>query len=314
MLWKERYVSRTGAVTKIVAGLTFLGVGAMIAYAGLDFVIKAFGELLANGYGSNGTINSARDEFNVYIRVVGTIIFVVWGLGVAGAASSGLTSEREEDTWLSLISTPLSGLEIVRAKMIGAVWGTRWLGAFLLVLWLTGLAAGALHPFGFMAVVVATVVFLWFMTALGTYASLVSRTTGRAQATTMAILIFLNGGYMMCCIPLRPETALISLGCAPFIEAMVPITYDNFHDLAGWFFGETSSFRRLGGEGVVGACVLGVVGYAVAAAVLTNMTIARFDEVAGRPRRGEGHGLPHDPTKAAKPDLAGDGLVDEDDV
>ena len=142
----------------------------------------------------------------MFLRFVGTFLYVVWALGVASASSSGLSSEREEDTWTSLIATPLGGLEIIRAKMIGAVWGTRGLGVLLLSLWLIGLAAGAVHPLGFAAVILVTPVFLWFVVALGTYVSLKSKTTGRALVTTVAILLVLNGGYMMCCIPLRPDT------------------------------------------------------------------------------------------------------------
>ena len=81
------------------------------------------------------------------------LFYVAWGLGIASLAAAGVVAEREEDTWTSLIATPLSGEEILRAKMFGAVWGTRWLGVLLLAFWLLGLASGAVHPIGFVAVV-----------------------------------------------------------------------------------------------------------------------------------------------------------------
>ena len=202
MLWKERYVSRTSASTKLLGGLVVFACLLGVFYGTYEFARPAFVELWENGYTSSNAY-SARCEFNVFLRFVGTFLYVVWALGVASASSSGLSSEREEDTWTSLIATPLGGLEIIRAKMIGAVWGTRGLGLLLLSLWLVGLAAGAVHPLGFAAVILVTPVFLWFVVALGTYVSLKSKTTGRALVTTVAILFVLNGGYMMCCIPLR---------------------------------------------------------------------------------------------------------------
>ncbi len=36
------------------------------------------------------------------IRLVETVIAACWMIGIASSASSGLTSEREGDTWISL--------------------------------------------------------------------------------------------------------------------------------------------------------------------------------------------------------------------
>ena len=193
-------------------------------------------------------------EFNVFLRFVGTFLYIVWALGVASASSSGLSSEREEDTWTSLIATPLGGLEIIRAKMIGAVWGTRVLGLLLLSLWLVGLATGAVHPLGFAAVILVTPVFIWFVDALGTYVSLRSKTTGRALVTTVAILLVLNGGYMMCCLPLQPDTMLIAVGVTPMIEAVSLLSYEDINNLffttsrgAGDVKGSNCSWRASSG-------------------------------------------------------------------
>ena len=40
---------------------------------------------------------------------------------VAGAAASAITSEYEEDTWVSLTTTDLTGREIILAKLLGAL-------------------------------------------------------------------------------------------------------------------------------------------------------------------------------------------------
>jgi ABC-type transport system involved in multi-copper enzyme maturation permease subunit len=277
MLWKERYVSRTSAVTKLVGGLIGLAIFGLLVYSMVELAVPAFEELNVSGYGSTGP---AQRELSGYLRGFTTLIYVGWALALASAASSAVVQEREADTWTSLVSAPLSGLEIVRAKMIGAFWGLRWVGLIQLALWLTGLAAGSVHPFGFVAVVTETTVFLWFVTALGTLISVRAKSSARAMTATMAILIVLNGGYLMCCIPLQPNTNLVAAGVTPFITAVSLVTYEEFGRLLnmqypgpGWDYYDTFV-----------TCFMGICAYAVAACVLTLATIHRFDDWIGRPR------------------------------
>ena len=127
----------------------------------------------------------------------------------------------------------------------------------------------------------AGIAFLWFVVALGTYVSLKSRTTARALVTTVAILFALNGGYLMCCIPLQPHTMLVAAGVTPMIEAVSLLSYRDVNEL----FATTSNMGRNEEFELFMTCLLGVVGYAGAAAGLTSLALARFDEAADRPRR-----------------------------
>ena len=138
-------------VVCLVVGWFF--VGPFAKWSGMHSV-----EFKNHSYGSNPSIvgGNAREVLNEFLRVVCTFTYVLGGLGAAIAAACGITSEREQDTWISLISTPLSGEEIVRAKMIGAAWRMRWLGGFLVGLWTIGLICGAVHPIAFVAVAVET--------------------------------------------------------------------------------------------------------------------------------------------------------------
>ena len=226
MLWKERYVSRTSAFTKVVAGLIVLIVGGLITYSAVDFAKPALLEVVEYGYGST-TQNSARQSFSHYLRILSGVVYVVWALAIASASSGSVAHEREEDTWTSLMATPLEGFNILRAKMLGAVWGTRWLGALLLVLWTVGLATGSLHLLGYVAAIVESVVFIWFATALGTSVSLWSKHSGRALTATLGIMLVLNGGYTLCCIPLQPDTTLIVLGITPAVLGISLMSYEN---------------------------------------------------------------------------------------
>jgi ABC-type transport system involved in multi-copper enzyme maturation permease subunit len=277
MLWKERYVSRTTVSTKIVGALVGFVIFGLLVYAMVELALPAFKELGASGYGSTGP---AQESLSGYLRLMTGLIYVGWALGLASASSTSVVQEREADTWTSLITAPLSGLEIVRAKMIGAFWGMRWIGLILLGPWLTGLAAGAVHPLGFVAVVIETAVFLWFIAALGTCISVRAKSSARAMTATMAILFVLNGGYTMCCIPFQPNSPFVAAGVTPFLVTVSLFTYEEFRQLlsaqylgSGWHHGE-----------IFATCFAGVSAYAAAAFALTILTINQFDEWIGRPR------------------------------
>ncbi|MDR3632338.1 MAG: ABC transporter permease [Isosphaeraceae bacterium] len=297
MLWKERYVSRTSLATKVIGGVVAVVLGGVVAYSAYQLAVPAFKEVYEYGYGSV-TEHNARDWLNAFVRSVGGFAYLVWVLGVASAASSGIASEREGDTWTSLIVTPLEPTEIIRAKILGAVWGTRWIGFLLLAVATLGLAGGAVHPVGYAGIVVETVVFIWFAAALGTYVSLRSKNSGRAMTATMGILVLLNGGYLLCCIPLRPNTVFIVAGVTPALEVLSFAAYDDVH----YVLGSTSVAIRQSIEAFM-ACVVGTFAYGVAALVLSAASIGQFDEVAERPRR-YGQYPPFRPLKEA--------LVEED--
>jgi len=277
MLWKECFVSRTSLVVKIATIAVSVVMICGLAYFTYGFARPAFTELVAYGYGTHG-VESARDEFNGFLRFVCTLTYVLIGMAIATGASSGFTSEREEDTWISLVSTPLEGPEIVRAKLLGAIWGQKWALVVLVLLWGLGLAAGALHPLGFIAVALETTVFLWFTAALGTYYSLLAKSSARALLATMATLILLNGGYLMCCIPMRPNSLVFVAGVTP---ALVGVSLISYGDLQGFSSGMTSS----GVGEVVFAVFVGVGAYGLGAGMLTAFANVRFDEEAGRAQR-----------------------------
>lgn len=282
MIWKECYVSRAGLATKVATGLLGLGAAWCVGYTAYTFGKPAFIELASYGYGAPG-VETARNEFNYCLRVLCTLVYSVWVVGAAVASSSGLSGEREQDTWLSLIATPLEAWDVIRAKMLGSLWSVRWIGLVLVTLWLTGLAAGAVHPFGFAAVALETLVFVWFAVALGTCISLRARTSGRALLATVAIVVFLNGGYLVCFCPVGTGNLwLAGVGVTPMIEAISLASYQDVRTLmtGGW------QSRRVDREaGAILTCFLGTLAYGLAAAALTHHAVARFDHEAGRPRR-----------------------------
>src|SRR5262249_31531684 len=100
-----------------------------------------------------------------------------WLLAVAGASASSVTIEREKDTWISLTATPLTGREILRGKVLGAMWHQRGFAAVLIFLWTLGLITGAAHPLGVLASIAVVSLLTWFVATVGVYSSLRASST-----------------------------------------------------------------------------------------------------------------------------------------
>ncbi|AGA30451.1 ABC transporter permease [Singulisphaera acidiphila] len=281
MMWKERYVSRTSLVTKIAMIVIVFMVLCGLSYLTYDSAKPAFIEVLAFGYGVFG-VYADRQQFNMYLRFVCTAMYMILAIAVASSASSGLTSEREEDTWTSLVATPMDGLEIIRAKMIGAIWGQRWLVGVLILHWLLGLAAGSIHPLGVVAVALETTVYLWFAIALGTYYSVGAKTSARALVATVGTMILVNGAYLMCCIPLSTWNWLHAVGVTPMVEAVSLISFPDFSSLS---LGRVRGGALWDEIDLMASAFVSVLCYTVAALALTLRTLDRFDVEAGRPSR-----------------------------
>jgi ABC-type transport system involved in multi-copper enzyme maturation permease subunit len=286
MLWKERYVGRPGgmlrAVVRVVGAIALLGIAYGVYYWGRP----ALEELWVYGYAWVRR-GARREEFNGYLRFVCTVLAMIWTIGVAAAAASSVTSEREEDTWISLTTTTLTGPEILGAKMLGAIWSLRALGLAMLCLWSIGVLTGAVHPFGLLAEFVLLAIFTWFATSLGTFISLRSRTTTRAMVVTIVILLITNGGYLLCCLPFEPDSPIIAFGCTPYQVAAGLLSYKDVWHIVGFETNAGGFFAGARGGEWLAAIVIGVIFYLTAAVLLTFGTLAGFDKVAGRARRSE---------------------------
>jgi ABC-type transport system involved in multi-copper enzyme maturation permease subunit len=284
MLWKELQVSRTSGVVKLVALILGGFAAAIVGIVVLRMGIRAHQELQVYGYGVYPPGRSARLDMNIFIRSATGIVHVLLLLGVASYAAAGVSSEREADTWTSLISTPLSGAEILRAKMIGAVWSMRWFALPVVGLWFVGAALDAVHAAALLLCAVELIVFLTFAAALGTFFSLRLRSTLRAEAATLGVLIFTNGGYLLCCAPFGPNTALVAAPCTPFVLAASLFPFEQVSRI----FGPGPPFRL---EFFL-TCTIGFVAYAAAARFLVRHCYGRFDAILGRPERSADSSAP----------------------
>ncbi|QEH37128.1 ABC-2 family transporter protein [Aquisphaera giovannonii] len=298
MFWKE-CTGSSASSSRLRLGLMVLlrvAVAAGLAYALLVPGVGALRETLEYGYGGPG-LSGARELLNATVRGAVTALYCLAGLIISASAATAFTGERERDTWISLIATPLERREIVLAKIAGAFWKSRWLLAGLLTALLVGLACGSVHPLGFLLAVGLTAFYLAFPAILGTYLSLRLKTSAGAIAATLGIVLFLNFGYLFCCIPVAHGGSEVFLaGVTPLFVGEAPCSYADlnyaFHLHGEW------------GVRLLGALILSVGFYGVTSGVIFVTCLEEFDSQVGRPRRSFVHPL-------ERPNPAGIQFVDE---
>lgn len=316
VLWHEmhpgRRMSRAALWVDRLVNATWIG---LIAYGISWFARPAFAELGRLGYGpAPGAFTvpevnpiarvlvgklmrlsvgpapgQARLELNYVLRMTTGILDILYLLMVAGAAAESVAKERERETWLGLIATPLTGREILRAKMLGSIWKTRGLAILMLALWVIGLLAGAVHPLGFLAAVAGLGVSGWFFAVLGVSMSLRSR--DRAQATGRALgplLLFLSLGAVPFILPGMASVALAGV-TMPFQAWASLLSYEDVH--AATHAGAIPQFAAIGlgggaGPGIIlAAWLIGTIAQAVGAFLLMRSAVRGFDAAVGRPIR-----------------------------
>jgi ABC-type transport system involved in multi-copper enzyme maturation permease subunit len=292
VLWKELHTARPRGLGDILGALIAVGLVALIGYGTYHFARPAFLELLENGL-RPGSFDAERVKFNEFLRHVTSWIEFFTLLIAAGVAAEGVTAERARQTWDGLIATPLDGRAILRAKMIGAAWKVRWGVILLAVLWSVGVLAGALHPLGFAAALVLLGVATWFMVALGTFMSLVSRDTAQASNRALIPVLLMSGSFLVCYLPIRAATILMGAGSAPLINWLSLLSYRDVGEIA---IGRDpfSPLEEIGVHTyesplrVLAACLLGTTGIAAGAGWFSRAAGARFDREAGRAERAAG--------------------------
>jgi hypothetical protein len=277
VLWKEMHVARSRVLTRLFLALVFPAVVLPLGWATWQFAVPAFRELAAVGY-DPARLMVARQEFNLFLRTTLVTIYMLSGIALAIFCATSITSEKEQDTWTSLVATPLDALEIVGQKMIGAWWRLRWVGLFYLLLLALGVAAGAVHPLGGMLNLVQTTVFLGFAAGLGTFFSLRFRSSIHALGWTCFALFLINGGYLLGCFLLNPIPQAFFL-VTPLVHAMSLATYSE----VDWFLTGAPAFGNA--SDAASLFVLNTLFYGVATTVLCFCCVRVFEKVAGRPCR-----------------------------
>ena len=229
----------------------------------------------------------ARLEFNIALRQFSAIFVMLYVVMVAGTAAMSVIVEHERGTWQSLIATSLTGWEILRAKMLAAVWRARGAGLCLVALWSAGLLAGAVHPLGFVNAVAGLFVIGAFYAALGVSLSL---RLGQRKQIEHAILFLVLGLLPLSGLAiLLPGTRSVLLGgcSSPFLIWSSLCSYE---DVRALFYSGTlpcaSSIKPgVGARMVLAACWIATIVHVLGAYFLTRWSCRGFDSLVGRPDR-----------------------------
>jgi hypothetical protein len=307
VLWNAIHTGRRATVAAWIEGhLIGLFLIGSIALVTSWFAVPAFRELAARGYGAapeaftmpagmnplsrvlfdklimpaNGPApGQARLEFNIVLRQFSAFCALIYVLAIVLAGAEGVKRERARDTWLSLIATPLSGWEILRALMLGPVL-RRLGGALTLIgLWAVGLMAGAVHPLGFLAAVTGLAVSAWFCSALGVSEWMregAMKRAGHPLAIVVRLVAAVGAMYLL--VAISVALAWSSL-----------LSYEDVHAVvhSGEFpqFGATALQRMIGARTVMGIWLAGTTTLVAGAFSLTRALCRDFDVAVGRPTR-----------------------------
>jgi ABC-type transport system involved in multi-copper enzyme maturation permease subunit len=277
MIWKEVWTKPKSRMTRVLRGLVLATMLTLAAVFCFGQGLESVQELFENGYSAEYEDLYHRLELNVRLRYLVTLTAGFMLLWVSIVAACSLAGERDRDTWVSLLSTPLTGFEIIRGKAIGAFWSARWLLAVWLALVMMGVLVGAVHPLGALAVTLATATYLAFGCVLGMVYSLRARTSSRAVVSTLLTLVILSGAYLLVFMPWNLRSELTLVGVTPFVEEVVLMSYLDVK----WLLDFESPEQRMLNIGLT--CALSVALYAGSAFVLALWALKSFDRVIDRP-------------------------------
>ena len=262
MRWKEVYVERVGALGWFGTGLGLLLVAYLVLAALAGAGLIAWGRWVDR--------DPARERLGGdclrSLVVVPALYFgwlIEWAIGLRAAVS--IASERDRGTWDGLLLSPLTGSEIVLAKLRGSVHALRWLIAAALFAWTVALACGELDPAQYGLLLASLGAVGLFMAAVGVRASLAARTAARAMAITLGAWLAAYVG------------ASILSG---FLLAIGGVMFWVVASIYG------VGVRGPGPSAIVSAMTLwnavNVIVYTAAAVMIASEARIRFDRLAGR--------------------------------
>ncbi|MGI9458026.1 MAG: ABC transporter permease [Aeoliella sp.] len=280
MLWKELF-ARTAATKFGFLGRISL---AIIMIGTVGIAIWVYILMFSNPGGWWGSPGEQYLQTSVSITcVLGVGSVILMGLRAAGL----VTYEKERDCWLSLLSTPLTGAEILGAKVVGNLYAFRWMLLPLMIIWFLQLTLSPQYVIAIpmhLATIGATGL---FATAVGLVYSLKFTSSLKAIGATVGTLFFTGGGWMLCCcVPLMfgggddDIMKFAMAACVPFLQVMpgpIMVVEDIWRHDGAW---------------MVIDYFVGTAGYAIAGMVILSSIIGSFETMVGRTGSNEILGHP----------------------
>jgi ABC-type transport system involved in multi-copper enzyme maturation permease subunit len=281
MLWKEvcveggMHANWMARILFVILVVLTLAPGVLMIY----FYLKEGGGVRDLGRG-----------MNEWVRGAGAFVASLTLVGLGVRASTSIGTERDKQTFDSLLTSPMDSNTILGAKFIGTMLSMRLAWIWLGLIWGLGIITGGLHVFALPLLLTAWVFFASFFTMLGLWFSMLAKTTMRATVYTVLFTIGLGGGHWviwLCCGPLLflggggrgpgdvGEMFLkFQAGLTPpFSMGMLAFTSQDF--INEWSAKNTAE--------LVGFCVLGIFIWAAASAIFWfGILSPRFRIYTGR--------------------------------
>jgi len=292
MIWKELFVERGFRLhwlAKVIVALLVLS-----SFLPVIGIVWSLWDELNGSYGyrrgwSYDPWQEFREAMNIWARFVGMGISCLMLVAVAVRAAGSISGERDKQTFDDILTSPLGSDAILFAKWLGSLCSVRWFWMWLLAVWCTAGGVGAMHPVAVALHVAAWFIYAAFLTNLGLWFSMNSRTTLRAIVWTLASALGLGFGHWLIWvlfIPLflgRGEPARGFEWLAKFQFGLTP-------PLALWgsfsfsLFDEENRRIAFGHEWIqmVAFGVIGLFFWGVAALILWAVVSARFRELTNR--------------------------------
>jgi ABC-type transport system involved in multi-copper enzyme maturation permease subunit len=197
MTWKEVFVEPVYRPRRL--GWIIVGLLVIISLAPAPWIYAH--QYLEKWFQSGGALNwrlnwfqGDPEEWNLWARVVSTLLGSFMLMAVAARASTSISGERDRDTLDALLAAPLRSHDILFGKWLGSVLSIRWAWLWLGTIWLIGIATGGLHPLAVPLSLIAWLVYASFLAGMGLWFSTVCRTSLRAMFYTLGATVVLYGG------------------------------------------------------------------------------------------------------------------------
>jgi ABC-type transport system involved in multi-copper enzyme maturation permease subunit len=129
----------------------------------------------------------STDEVHPIIMAIAIVVFCV---SAAMSTTSSVTGEKDASTWTVLLTTPLKPLEILGAKVVGAIRKHWFLSSILAAHLLIGIIAGGIHP---VILLHTALIFLSVAVLLAGTGVLMSLLVKRPLAAMLLNLLFAGG-------------------------------------------------------------------------------------------------------------------------
>ncbi|HEY2839028.1 MAG TPA: ABC transporter permease subunit [Pirellulales bacterium] len=273
MIWKEMFAEsaaiNVGRAGRVIVSLIFAGI-----------IVYPYYLLFETRYNGGSYLRESVSEYTIIFTA---ILLHAALLIIMVRAAGSITAERERDSWLTLISTPMTGAEIVWGKIAGSLFSARW---FLVPIGLMWLLTGFLWPEMLLILPVLLGIFACValaVAATGVWFSCWCATSIRAIASSVGIAIFVGGGYMLCCTPViiasrGDESMILSLAlCVPMLLGAP----------AAFWQSSLQGYNSAGKESglFITAMIIGTIAYFFIGLLMASATIGNFDALTGRSSR-----------------------------